>query len=538
MGANGARMARRLGPSKIQSMIDSWVHSGRRLRGGGDAPAMRDLWIELDGDGALHRQAYRGLRDAILSGRLRPGAKLPSSRGLARALGLSRNTAIQAFQQLLDEGYAVTRRGAGTFVAEALPEALLRAATPGLRSTRRKGAARGRGPPRLSAYAERALRVAGPAGLSWSPTRPPLAYDFRYGEPPFAELPLAVWTRALHRRLRKATRRDLGYGPPGGAPELRRALAEYLARSRGVRCRPEQVLVVRGAQQAIDLCGRVLVDPGDVVAVEDPGYPGFRRALEAAGARLAHVPVDEAGLPPGRLPEGPARGVCVTPSHQFPTGGVMPVARRLALLDWAARRDAFVLEDDYDGEFRYGGRPLASLQGLDGGERVVYVGSFSKLLFPALRVGYAVVPDGHTDAFLAAQALADTGGAQLDQRVLADFVGDGSLERHLRRARVRNAARREALLEALDRYLGGAVEVAGAHAGLHVVVWLPGLTETDASRLRRRAAGRGVGVYSVRPFCQRAPSRPGLVLGYASLQPEAIREGVRLLAVAFEETEG
>jgi GntR family transcriptional regulator/MocR family aminotransferase len=291
---------------------------------------------------------------------------------------------------------------------------------------------------------------------------------------------------------------------------------------------------VQGSQQAIDLAARLLVEPGDTAVLEDPHYPALLLALEAAGAEILALPVDAEGLCVEQLPARGARLACVTPSHQFPTGAVMPLARRLALLAWARDSDAFVLEDDYDSEFRYDGRPIESLQGLDRDERVLYVGTMSKVLFPSLRIGYVVLPEPLVGVFQAAKAVADTGSAGLEQRALAEFIADGSFERHLRRARTRHGARRRSLVLAIGEHLGGAVEVTGANAGLHVVLWLRGVAAERAAELRQRAAAAGVGVYSVRPFYQRAPTRAGLLLGYASLDEEAIREGVRRLASALE----
>jgi GntR family transcriptional regulator/MocR family aminotransferase len=271
------------------------------------------------------------------------------------------------------------------------------------------------------------------------------------------------------------------------------------------------------------------------VVVEDPGYPGIRNALAIAGAEVSALPVDEDGLPVELLARERARLVCVTPSHQFPTGAVLPLARRLHLLAWAEHAGAFVLEDDYDGEFRYDGRPLESLQALDRTGRVLYAGTVSKVMFPSLRIGYLVMPRALRDALLAAKAFADTGTAHLEQRVLADFIAEGYFERHLRRARVRHAARRSALLEALDRELGGAVEVGGANAGLHVVAWLRDVRTSELRTLRDLAGRRDVGVQPVTPFYAGRPRRAGVVLGYAALDEAAIAEGVRRLAAALRD---
>jgi GntR family transcriptional regulator/MocR family aminotransferase len=484
------------------------------------------LYLRLDGQGALHRQAYRALRQAILERRLAPGAKLPATRQLAREIGLSRNTVLAAYEQLVAEGYASARVGSGTSVCETLPAAARTRPLP--RSQARE--------PHLSAFGAR-LAAGIPRGqASWSLPREPLPYDFRYGEPAYADLPLATWARLLGRRARRLSVRRLAYQPPGGAPELREALAAYLARARGVRAAPEQVLVLRGSQQAIDLSLRLLVDPGDCVVLEEPHYTGFSFCATAAGARAAFVPVDAEGLCTDALVDvRAARLAFVTPSHQFPAGGVMPLARRLALLAWAEQRDAFVFEDDYDGEFRHGGRPLECLQALDAGGRVLYAGTASKLLFPALRIGWLVAPPALAAAFEDAKALSDTGTATLEQLALADFIREGHLERHVRRMRVRLAGRRAALVESLARTLGARAEVLGAEAGLHVLLRVPELPLRAVRALREACRRRGVGVYPVAPFYARPPRHAEVLLGYAALEQGAIREGVRRLRRALDE---
>jgi GntR family transcriptional regulator/MocR family aminotransferase len=484
------------------------------------------LLLRLDGDGPLHRQAYRALRSAILTRRLAPGAKLPATRVLARELGLSRNTVLAAYEQLVAEGYAAARTGSGTTVCETLPAA-----------TRPGAAAPSRRAPRLSAFGARIAAGIPHAHASWSLPREPLPYDFRYGEPAYADLPLATWSRLLGRRARRLSARRLAYQPPGGAPELREALAGYLARARGVRATPEQVLVVHGTQQAIDLATRMLVDPGDTVVLEEPHYTGFSLCLTALGAKAVHVPVDADGLQVDALASvRSARLACVTPSHQFPAGSVLPLARRLALLAWAQSRDAYLLEDDYDGEFRYTGRPLECLQALDEHGRVLYTGTASKLLFPALRVGWLVAPPALARQLEAAKALADTGTATLEQHALADFIREGHLERHVRRMRARLAARRAALIEASAAELGERAELRGADAGLHVLLRLAELRASDVRALREACRRRGVGVYPAAPFYARPPRHAEVLLGYGSLGEEAIREGVRRLRRALDET--
>ncbi|MEM7409230.1 MAG: PLP-dependent aminotransferase family protein [Myxococcota bacterium] len=484
------------------------------------------MWLSLDGNGALYRQTYRALRQAILDGQLAAGAQLPSSRTLAEELQVARNTVLQAYEQLVAEGYAVPRRGAGTFVASELPDA-----PPPAQSERPND---DQAAPRLSVFGERGAALFGNR-LGWGRRRPTPRYDFRYGEPAFDDFPHATWCRLLARRARRASERHLSYSEPGGAPELREALAGYLARTRGVVCDAASVLVVYGTQQAIDLTARVLLDPGDRAIVEEPGYPGIRNALAMNGAEVVPARVDAEGIVVDDIADTSARLACVTPSHQFPLGGVMPLGRRLALLDWAERVDAVVLEDDYDGEFRYDGRPLESLRALDRRGRVLYVGTTSKVMFPSLRIAYLVLPEALRPAFFAAKAFADTGTAHLEQRVLADFIDQGFFERHLRRARVRNAARRAALLEALTDEIGSDVEVVGENSGLHLVAWLDRVKPGDLRTLRELAARRDVGIHPVTPFYTQRPTRAGIILGYAALDEAAIREGIGRLAEALRE---
>jgi GntR family transcriptional regulator/MocR family aminotransferase len=474
--------------------------------------------LVLDGDGLLHRQVYRALRAAILDGTLTPGARLPSTRALTRDLGLSRTPVVLAYEQLLAEGYASARAGSGTYVAHTL------AARPAPARTVEPARAT---VPRLSRFGSRAVESA--RGLpSWRLRDVALPYDFRYGRPAYGDFPHEAWRRVLARCARRASVRALDYGPTEGLDRLREAIAGYAARARAVRCDPDDVLIVNGSQQALDLAARVLVDPGAMVVLEEPHYAGARRVFEAAGARLRSVPVDADGLRVEDLPRT-ARLAYVTPSHQFPTGAVLPAPRRLALLAWAERAGAWLIEDDYDGEYRYAGRPVESLQGLDGAGRVLYVGTFSKVLFPALRLGYVVVPRALRRAFRAAKGLCDTGTSTLEQAALADFIREGYFARHVSRSRQRSACRRTALLEAVREHLGSVAEVTGADAGLHVLLWLRGVPASRLPAIVRAAEAAGVGVYPVTPHCRETPRDAGLVLGYASLTEQAIREGIRRL---------
>ena len=489
------------------------------------------MFVKLDGEGILYQQLYEALRSAILAGELAAGTRLSSTRTLARELGVSRNTVLLAYEQLLAEGYTVGHTGSGTYVATSLPDSMLsttRAARPAVH------AAAVASPP-LSAYGQHVADKV--VGLPLSTLLPatPLRYDFRYGVPAVTEFPQEIWRRLLLRRTRTASLRSFHYGPPEGYAPLREAVADYLRRARAVVCDPEQVVVVNGSQQALDLVARLLLDPGEGVVIEEPHYQGARQVFLAARARLLPVAVDSEGLDVRALPEAAAkvRLAYVTPSHQFPSGAVMSLARRLALLAWAERVGAYILEDDYDSEFRYAGRPVAAMQGLDRSGRVLYAGTFSKVLFPALRLGYLVLPQPLVAPFTAAKWLTDRHTPTFEQEVLTDFIAEGHFERHLRRARARNAARRMALLDAIAQYLGPRVEVSGANAGMHLLVWLQTLGPSRVEALIAAARQVGVGLYSVAPYYLQPPPRAGLLLGYTALTEAEIRTGIQRLAAIF-----
>ena len=491
--------------------------------------------LDRSSGAALHRQLYEGLREGVLAGRFPAGARLPSTRGLAAELGVSRNTVTSAFTQLLAEGYLEGRVGSGTYVAGALPDEMLRARR-GVRGAdfshdEESVASGGR---RLSRRGE---LLAGTRTVTLRDAGRPRA--FRPCVPALEEFPRREWRQISARRWRRPPGGLLGYGDPAGYRPLREAIAGYLGAARAARCSPEQVVVVSGSQQALDLAARVLLDPGDAVWVEDPGYAGARAALVGAGARLVPVPVDGDGLDvsAGTEREAGARLAYVTPSHQYPLGPTMGLGRRLELLRWANRAGAWIVEDDYDGEYRYSGRPLEALQGLDDEGRVVYVGTFSKVLFPALRLGYLVVPPDLVDAFVAARELSDRHSPLIDQAVLADFILEGHFARHVRRMRTLYAARQEALVEAARRYLDGLIDVGPAEAGMHLVGFLPhGSNDREASQ---KAAACGVeappiSAYALRGSPYHEPAhRPGLLLGYAALTEAEILRGVRRLAAAL-----
>jgi GntR family transcriptional regulator/MocR family aminotransferase len=469
----------------------------------------------------LHRQLYDHLRREILAGRLPSGQRLPPTRSFADQLGVSRNTVVSAFDQLLAEGYVEGRVGSGTYVAASIPDDVLEVA-----STRRAPQAGGR----VRGLSKRGCRL---AGLSLD-TGVRDALPFRTAVPDLVHLPLSAWAKIARRLLRRPPTDLLTYGDARGYEPLRRALAAHVAATRGVVCSPDQVLIVSGSQQGLALIANVLLDPGDSAWIEDPGYVGSRATLTTAGIEPLPVPVDDEGLDVdwarGHHPE--ARLTYVTPSHQFPTGVIMSLARRLRLLDWAQRTDAWIVEDDYDGEYRYGGMPLESLQGLDRGQRVLYLGTLSKVLFPSLRLGYLVVPRDLVDAFCAAKVLADRHPPSLDQAILADFIDEGHLGRHIRRMRALYRARQEALLSALGQHLDGLLEASVTDTGMHLVAWLP--PEVDDRAATAAAAARGLVAPAISAYSLAHAPRGGLVLGFAAFDGSQIEAGTRRLAMALE----
>jgi GntR family transcriptional regulator/MocR family aminotransferase len=469
--------------------------------------------VRLTDQAPLHLQIYRAFREAILSGEMAPGSRLPSSRAEARTLGVSRNVVLQAYGQLEAEGYIGGSRGSGTYVTSEIPDWT----TPP--ASKKSSAAADGTRIQLSEYARRAS-AAEPFAR-----RHRLPYDFAYGLSRPDDRTVRCWQRALRRA---GEHLPLDYGPAEGNPELRDAIAHYLFRSRAVRATAENLVVVSGSQQGLSLASRLLFEPGDSILVEDPCYQGARQIFRADGLDLVPCPVTDDGLEwPG---DSRAKAVYVTPSHQFPTGVTLPLARRLKLLSWAEERNAVILEDDYDSEYRYEGRPLESIQGLDVHGRVVYLGTFSKVLFPALRIGYLVLPRDLVSAFRRAKWLSDRQASVLEQRATAELLRSGEFDQHLRRARVRNQSRREALLAALEAHLAEPYEISGANAGIHVVVWFPGRSAKEIDAWIGAAQKAGVGLYSVAPYFLSEPRRAGLLFGYGSLDEAEIAEGVRRFA--------
>jgi GntR family transcriptional regulator/MocR family aminotransferase len=486
-----------------------------------------DLLVPVDRALAipLRDQLYRQVRDAILDGRLPPTRRLPSTRVVAQQTGVARQTVVEAYEQLLAEGFVESRPASGTYVAETLPDELLQAEAR-------------RAPAPMAVTDQRGLSARGAqlAGLVLD-MNPHFARPrtFETGTPALDQFPFDIWSRLTSRHLQHERVDLLTYAEAGGYGPLREALAEHVSTVRAARCTADQVIITSGSQQAAYLAAHVLIDPGDPAWIEDPAYSGARATLLAAGATLVPVPVDTEGLDvtAGAAACAEARLAYVTPSRQFPLGRVMSLQRRRALLEWARRAGAWVLEDDYDSEFRYTTRPLASLQGLDTSGCVVYMGTLSKVLFPALRLGYLIAPPALVEPFIRARALIDRHGPTIEQAVLADFITEGHLARHVRRMRGLYAERQEALVRLLQRRLGGLLEVEPAEAGMHIVAWLP--EGMDDVTVARRALEAGVVVNALSPrYITASPRRGGLLLGFSAWRADQMVEPVDRLATVLQ----
>ena len=467
-----------------------------------------------------YRWLYSSLRNDILSGRLRPGARLPSSRDLASQYRLARGTIINAFEQLKSEGYVEGTVGSGTYVNRVLPEGLLQvpAGDAGKASLplRRELIA--------SDYGKRATLF---PGYENRPIR-----AFRANLPALDLFPTALWTKITVRCLRRiSTRKLMGCDPLGYDP-LRRAVTEYLSRSRGVRCVPEQVAIVSGVQEALDVTARLLLNPGDRVCVENPGYPGAVLAFRALGAKICTSGIDDEGIAIHQLPSRGVRLIYITPGHQFPLGTTMSLGRRLKLLEWAQRSGTVIFEDDYDSEYRYSGRPVPALQGLDASGLVLYAGSFSKVLFPALRLGYVVLPSDLVHQFAAIQSLTLRHAPLLEQLVLTDFISEGHFGRHLRSMREVYAERLSVLLEEARQRLAGLLEISNVEAGLQTAGWLRGGIKAESAAAA--AEKHNVDVTPLDRYGQGTALPQGLQLGFAALDLKEIRRGVHDLAISLE----
>ncbi len=472
--------------------------------------------IALDGEGPVYRRLYGWFQRAIVEGRLHPGQRVPSTRSLARELDISRIPVLTAYQQLHAEGYLETFTGSGTCVAASIPEEALRPIA---------------APPRRSS-AKTATKISSRlnAVLSLTPDPEQPNAAFRVSLPALDHFPNDIWSSLLARHARHPARERLAYGGPMGDPGFRQVIADYLGAARGVLCDASQIMIVAGSQHGLQIAAHALLDPGDRVWMEEPGYPGAHRAFAMSGVRAVAVPIDRDGLDveAGLRRAADARAAYITPSHQYPMGMTMSATRRMQLLNWAARTGSWIIEDDYDSEYRFAGHPIAALQGLGADDRVIYAGTFSKVLFPALRVGYLVIPKALVAGFAAARDAIDLFPSTLFQSALADFITEGHFARHIRRMRMLYMERRAALIAAIERQLGPRLQIVSAEAGLHLVGLLkPGL---DDRAISRKAAALGIAALPLSMCHLEKPKRLGLILGYGGTDARQIETGVRRLA--------
>jgi GntR family transcriptional regulator/MocR family aminotransferase len=465
----------------------------------------------------MWRWLYTELRSAIIDGRLKSGARLPSTRNLATQYGLARGTVVAAFQQLLDEGFVSSAVSAGTFV---VPAPGWERTSPAKQKSSRQVVSRATIGKRTQSLLKTAFFL--PASHS-------IGKAFRCYEPAIDLFPVELWARIAARVYRKAPRALYGQGDAGGYPPLRRAIAEYVGQSRGVRCSTEQIIVTSGAQQALDLLARVLLDPGDEVWMEDPGYPGACQAFRSAGASVIPIPVNGDGIDVAKgIKSSPAaRLVYVTPANQFPLGTVLSAERRVELLSWAARAGAWIIEDEYDAEYRYSGKPLASLHSLDRSGSVIYVGTFTKMLFNALRIGFIVVPERLVDAFRIARSFIDRHAPTLDQAVLTEFINEGHFGHHVRKMRQVYADRAQLLAEEANGRLSGLLDVEHAQSGMCTVAWIK--TRVTDRVLTRRAEQLGLEVVPISLYVSKYEQKPALILGFAGCNASEIKRGVSVL---------
>jgi GntR family transcriptional regulator / MocR family aminotransferase len=466
---------------------------------------LNSLLLELDGQGPLFEQLARALKNSILSGRFAPGSRLPATRTLSSTLAISRNTVISAYELLCAEQLAVAEPGSGTRVAAEIAAL----STP---STADGGIP-------CSRYSARTRKL-GPITLARLQIAPELRYNLQYGDPLMGASLFQSWRRKL------------------AAAALREAIAEYLERRRGIVSSAGNILIVGGTQQALSLVSRVVLDEGDTAVIEDPHYQLAHHTLLAHGAHIVSTPVDREGLITSELPARGARLIYVTPSHQFPSGEIMSFDRRTALLAYAARHGSWIFEDDYDSEFRYVGRPLPALRSLELSDRVIYAGTFSKTLFPSLRLAYVVCPAGLYGDMLYAKRLDDLGCAAIDQAALATFLQGGQFEKQLRKSMTELRRRREALVGGLQRHAGARIQVGDSQAGMHVVAWLPDFSYPDLDRLIKTALTRSLGLHPIHPYYRKRPAHPGLLVGFAGVSVAQIERATALLGEILREIPG
>jgi GntR family transcriptional regulator / MocR family aminotransferase len=467
------------------------------------------VFIELDGNGPMYQQLTRAIKRSVVRGDLAYGSKLPNTRDFAIELGVSRNTLRAAFDQLMAEGLIEARVGSGTFVAYA---GLAQVKKPSLRAVRAQ-----------SRFSARVRKIKNFAVASMHKG---LRYNLQYGEPIHDLAAVDSWRRALSHA---ATHTKLEYPGAQGLPTLRQSLCDYLLRRRGIDTTPEHILIVTGTQQALSLTANVLVNEDDCVALEDPFYFGAHHAFTACGARLHFVPVNEDGIDCSVLREESAKLIFVTPAHQFPSGAVMSMSRRDELLSLAATKGGWIFEDDYDSEFRYDAKPIPALKAMDSQDRVIYAGSFSKVMFPSMRLGYMVLPDALIKDFVLAKRVMDFGNPSIEQAAMARFIANGDFDRHLRKVLRIVRERRKALLEDLNKVGRGQFEIRGTDAGMHLIAWMPRMTHTQCNALIALASTHGLGLHPVEPHFNKRPAIPGLLIGYAGLSTKEIVSATQLL---------
>lgn len=481
----------------------------------GIAPMIR---IDRRAHEPLHRQIYSAYRTAILERNLRPNQRVPSTRTLAEDLEVSRMPVLEAYAQLIAEGYFESRAGAGTVISSLLPDQVALPPSAGNSHRQYQGAR----PISRDCQSLPAMQGLLPwLGGRWG--------AFGVGQPALDHFPLSVWSRLVVRHSRRIQFSSMYYSDPQGSLELRDAIASYLRTARGVRCEAEQIIIVSGSQQALQLAVRVLIDRGSSAWMEEPGYRFARNVLTLNGCRVVSVPVDDEGL---NVAEGvkrcrKARAALVTPSHQYPLGVTMSASRRLQLLEWAQEAESWIIEDDYDSEFRYESNPIASLQGLDRFARVVYIGTFSKVLFPSLRLGYIVVPSDLVDRFLAVRLMTDISPPTFLQQVVADFIREGHFSRHIRRMRLLYQERRSALVESLQKEIDIPVDVAGEQAGLHLSITLP--RRFRDREIAERAARQKLWLAPLSSSYQESSSPQGFILGFSNISAQEMPRAVRRL---------
>ncbi len=474
----------------------------------------------------LYRMIYEAIRKAILSGEYASKTRLPATRNLALQLGVSRLTVVNAYEQLFSEGYLEGKIGSGTFVANELPENLLQTKKTQNKVPSEKTKVLDL---RLSDFGKQLESLKNIRGCSQATFIP-----FQNGLTAVDEFPFEIWSRIANKVIRNPTKNLLGYGESQGFLPLREAIAAHLKSARSVNCTAEQIIITSGAQQALDLTARIFLSETDAILTENPCYLEARNSFAATGAKVVAVDVDNEGFNSAKIPKSGenAKLVYVTPSHQYPLGHTMSLPRRLELLDWAKSHNSWIIEDDYNSEFRYAGRPLASLQGLDKHGRVIYVGTFSKTIFPSLRIGCAVVPLELVDVFTAARALTDVHSPLLEQAILAEFISEGHFARHIRRMRTLYEWRQEILVSECEKQLSGLLEVKKADAGMHLVGWLP--EGVDDQLIAEKASKIGLKISPISSYSQTKMPRGGFVLGYTAFDETQIKNSVAKIRKLLE----